>query len=71
MGCQKAIGVAKSIQEEFGGELDLRIYTNASLEAKHYDLKGPTTLVVNQAWIPLHIATSKEKMEEFLKNHPA
>ena len=66
MTCQQAIGVAKAMKKKFGEKLDLNIHTNVSKEAESYDLKTSTTVFVNQEWIPLNIATSKEKMEEFL-----
>jgi len=66
MTCQQAIGVAETMKEKFGGRLDLNIYTNVSKEAECYALKASTTVFVNQKWIPLNTATSKEKMEEFL-----
>ena len=42
------------------------MYTNGSKEAESYALKVSTTVFVNQEWIPLDIAASKEKMEAFL-----
>ena len=58
--------MAKAMKEKFGEELDLNIYTNDSKEAESYDLKASTTAFVDKEWIPLDIAISKEKMEEFL-----
>jgi len=62
-----AIGVAKAIKSNFGEALDLQIYTNDSEEAKSYNIKSSTTVFVNEEWIPLDIATSREKLGEFLK----
>ena len=54
------------MKEKFGERLDLNIHTNVAKEAEHYGLKASTTVFVNHEWAPLDIATSKEKMEEFL-----
>ena len=64
--CQRAIGVATAMKEKFGERLDLNIYTNVAKEAESYVLKASTTVFVNHECAPLDIATSKEKMEEFL-----
>ena len=64
-----AIGVAKAIKSNFGEALDLQIYTNDSEEAKRYNIKASTTVFVNEKWIPLDIATSREKLGEFLKKN--
>jgi hypothetical protein len=64
--CQKATGVAKAMQERFRGWLDLKIHTVNSPEASAYPLKGATNLFVGQEWVPLDVATSMDKMEEYL-----
>ena len=66
MTCQKAIGVAKAMKENFKEKLDLKIHTKDSEEAKAYDLRGATTVFVNQEQATRDIITSKEKMEDFL-----
>jgi hypothetical protein len=58
--------VAKIMQERFKDQLDLHIHTTDSPEAATYSLKGSTNLFVNQEWVPLDVATSKEKMEAYL-----
>jgi hypothetical protein len=58
--------VARAMQERFKDQLDLHIHTTDSLEAAPYSLKGSTNLFVNQEWVPLDVATSKEKMETYL-----
>lgn len=60
--------MARAMQEQLGDQLDLHIHTTDSPEATAYSLKGSTNLFVNQQWVPLDIATSKEKMAEYLKN---
>ena len=66
MTCQKATGVAKTMQERFKGRLNLRIHPANSPEAAAYPLKGATNIFVDQEWVPLDVATSREKMEEYL-----
>ncbi len=62
------MGVAKAMQEHFGGQLDLHIYTTSSPEAASFVIKGSTNLFVKREWVPLDVATSKEKMTEYLNN---
>lgn len=54
------------MQERFKEQLDLHVYTTDSPEAAAYALKGSTNIFVNQQWVPLDVATSKEKMEAYL-----
>lgn len=56
------------MQERFKGQLDLHIYTTDSPEAAAYSLKGSTNIFINQQWVPLDVATSKEKMADYLNN---
>jgi len=58
--------VAKAMQERFRGRLDLKIHTVNSPEAAAYPLKGATNVFVRQEWVPLDVATSMERMEEYL-----
>jgi len=60
------MGVAKKMKEKFGDGIDLSIHTNDSEEAKNYDLKASTTVFVDGNFVPLDIALSEKKMEEFL-----
>ncbi len=66
MTCQKATGVAKAMQERFRDRLNLKIHTINSPEATAYPLKGATNIFVGQEWVSLDVATSREKMEEYL-----
>ena len=67
MTCQKVIGVAQAMKKIFGDTLLLDIYTNSSKEAEAYDLKASTTVFIDNEWIPIDIATSEDRMQEFLK----
>ena len=68
MTCRKAIGVADAMKKKFGEKIEVNIFTNDSEQAKAYKLKASTTVFVNQEQVPLDIATSEEKMENFLNN---
>ena len=57
------------MKDKFGDGLCLNIYVNNSKEAESYSLKASTTVFLNDEWIPLDIATSKEKMEDYLANY--
>lgn len=56
------------MQEQFGDQLDLHIHTTDSPEAAAYSLKGSTNLFVNQQWVPLDVATSKDNMSKYINN---
>ncbi len=58
--------MAKAMQERFRDRLDLKIHTTNSPEAATYPLKGATNVFVNQEWVALDVATSTEKMEDYL-----
>lgn len=58
--------MAKAMQERFGDKLSLEIHTVNSPEAAAHTLKGATNVFVNQEWVALDVATSTEKMEEYL-----
>ena len=65
--CHAAIGVAKKVEEKFGEGVDLKIYTNDSVEAMNYSLKSSTSVFVNGEQVPLGTALSQEGMEEFIQ----
>lgn len=56
------------MEETFGDALELSIYRNDSEEAKNYNLKASTTVFINGDFVPLDIAVSERRMEEFLKS---
>ena len=65
--CQAAIGVAKKVEEKFGEAIDLKIYTNDTVEAMKYRIKSANSVFVNGELVPPGIALSQESMEEFIK----
>jgi hypothetical protein len=64
--CKKAIGVAEEIKKEFGKNLELKIYTTDSEEAKPYNFGTSTNVLFQKELIPIDIATDPEKMKVFL-----
>jgi len=62
-----AIGVAKKMKDQFGDRIDLQVHLTDSEEAKRYPLKGATSVLVNDEWVPLDIALSEERMSAFLE----
>ncbi len=66
MSCQKAIGIAKTMQEKFGDKIELNIYTNDSDEAKAYTLLSSTNVFVNDQLVPRDIALDKKGMNDYL-----
>jgi hypothetical protein len=56
------------MKERFADELDVKIYTIDTEEAKEYALafKGSTNVLFENDWVPLGVAIDKAKMETFL-----
>lgn len=63
-----ATGVATKMKDRFGEMLDVAIHLVDSEEAARYELRGSTTVFVNDEWVPLDVATSVDKMEAYLAN---
>jgi hypothetical protein len=59
--------VAKSMTKCFEDSIDLNIYTNDSQEAKEVEIKGSSSVFVNDDAVLLDVALSNEKMESYLK----
>jgi hypothetical protein len=59
--------VAKNMKKRFEESIDLNIYTNDSEEAKEVEIKGSTSVFVNDDAVLLDVALSNEKMESYLK----
>jgi hypothetical protein len=66
MTCKKAIGVAERMKEKYGDTLDLKIHKTDSEEAKPFNFRSATNVVVDNKIIPLDVATDEKSMEEFL-----
>jgi hypothetical protein len=54
------------MKEKFGAELEIRIFTMDSEEAKAYSFKSSTNVLFQDEWVPLDVALDRNKMEDFL-----
>ena len=59
--------VTEAVQKKFGDQLGLKIDTTESELAKSYNCRGSLAVFVNQKLVDLEVATSKEMMEDYLK----
>jgi hypothetical protein len=59
--------VAEQIKEKMGTAINLKIFTNDSMEAMKYKIRSATSVYVNEEQLPLETALSAEKLEEYLK----
>ena len=59
--------MAEKIKEDMGNDVNLGIFTNDSMEAMKYKLRGSTSVFVNGEQLSLDVALSVEKLEEYLK----
>lgn len=62
-----ATGVATKMKTNFGDAIDLHIHLIDAPEASNYVLRGATTVFLNDEWVPLDIATSTGRMQEYLE----
>lgn len=62
-----ATGVANKMKAHFGETLDLHIHLIDAPEAQNYILRGATTVFLKEEWVPLDIATSAGRMQEYLE----
>jgi hypothetical protein len=58
--------VAGDMKEKYGDQLEIRISTTDSEEAKQYQFKSSTNVVFENEMVPIDIATDKVKMDLFL-----
>ena len=54
------------MREQFEGAVDVQVHLNDSDAAQGYVLRGATTVLVNDQWVPLDIATSRARMAAYL-----
>ncbi len=66
MTCKKAIGVAEEMQKQFGNSLNVQIHTTDSEAAQGYTFKSSTNVLFDNEWLPLDVATDKDKMQQLL-----
>lgn len=50
------------MKDRFNGQIDLQIHLTNSDEAKKYQLRGSTTVFLDNEWVPLDVAISEERM---------
>ncbi|MBC7948920.1 MAG: hypothetical protein H7Y42_13610 [Chitinophagaceae bacterium] len=62
-----ATGVANKMQAHFGEQIDVAIHLIDSPEAENYVLRAATTVFLNNAWVPLDVATSASRMQEYIE----
>jgi hypothetical protein len=62
-----ATGVANKMKVQFGEEIDVAIHLIDSQEAENYVLRAATTVFLNNAWVPLDVATSAGRMQEYIE----
>lgn len=62
-----ATGVATKMKDHFGEAMDLHVHLIDAPEAANYVLRGATTVFLNDEWVPLDIATSAGRMQEYLE----
>ena len=67
--CQKAIGVAKAMQEKYDGSLVVNIFTTDSEEAKKYNFRSSTNVLYNDELLPIDVATNKDKLDNYLSKN--
>jgi hypothetical protein len=54
---------------KYGSNLEIKILTNDSKEARDYNFRSSTNVLLNDVLIPLDVATNSEKMALFLSEH--
>jgi hypothetical protein len=54
------------MKEQFEGTVDVQVHLNESDAAREYVLRGATTVLVNDQWVPLDVATSRARMAAYL-----
>jgi len=55
------------MKEHFGESLEVAIHLIDSPEAANYELRASTTVYLNDAWVPLDIATSVNDMQRYIE----
>jgi hypothetical protein len=54
------------MKAKYGDRLELRIYTTDSKEAEPYHFKSSTNVLFEKEFVPVDIATDRNRMEVFL-----
>ncbi|MBC8317102.1 MAG: hypothetical protein H8E41_04295 [Desulfobulbaceae bacterium] len=69
MTCKKAIGVANDMKDKYGSNLEIKIFTTDSEEAKGYNFRSSTNVLFNDELIPIDVATDRNKLDLFLSEN--
>ena len=62
-----AIGIAKEMKDLFKNKLDLKIYTLDSEEAKKYNFKTSTNMLLDGERLHIKTALNKEELTRIIK----
>lgn len=54
------------MQDKYGGKLEVKVLPADSEEAKQYNLRSATGVVVNNELIPLEVGTDSAKLDQLL-----
>lgn len=54
---------------KYGSILEIRIFTNESEEARAYNFRSSTNVLLNDVLIPLDVATDRKKLALFLSEN--
>jgi len=56
------------MKKKYGDRLELKIYTTDSKEAEPYNFRSSTNVLFDKEYVPVDIATDKNKMVAFLSS---
>jgi len=56
------------MKDRFGEKIDVATHLVDSEEAAKHELRGSTTVFVNNEWVSLDVATSADKMADYIEN---
>ncbi len=55
------------MKDRFGEKIDVALHLVDSEEAAKHELRGSTTVYVNDEWVPLDVATSADRMQTYIE----
>lgn len=63
------MGVAREMKDKYDNDLELKILTTDSKEAKPYNFRSATNVLLNDELVPLDVATDLDKMDTYLSEN--
>ncbi len=66
MSCKKAIVIAEKMKAKFGEKINLNVYTIDSEEAKNYEFRSSTNVLLDEELLLLDTVLDEKKMEALL-----